>query len=310
MSQDEILIGAMGQMFALQIPETGGFTETPVKFGSVKRGISGAATVDTQGARSEFTWSAEDLSETDCSLLRQLYSQVRASNQPVRLFIPHRKNLLTASASSGRSVARHREIISHYLSLLNITTVTTPEVPRPDADATYPLSPRLTRYVHAVNLGGDSDYLYPEGDPNLGSASSAWSRVPVIEGRQYTLSVLYRITTPGVGTNSATILRHTWRRSDGTVGSPPAPTTLTLTASAWTWASITVTVPSGWPGFVPIIENGNSSVMDVAAMQLEEGPTRTDWVMGSGVPVVSLSSLQFTDTLWPLRNAVLTMIEL
>lgn len=308
--QDEILIGAGGQMFSLAIPENGNFTENPVKFGNTKRGISGAATVDVQGARSEYTWSAEDLNEDDCSLLRQVYSQIRAANSPVRLFLPHRKNLLTASASSARSVAPARAAITHYQSLLGISAVTTPAVDRPDVDTTYPLFPRLTRYIHAVNSGGDSDYLYPEGNPNAGTTSPVWTRVPLIEGRQYTLSVLYRITTPGTGTNSASYLRYGWRRADGFASGTPTVTPATLTASDWTWQSVTVTIPTGWPGFFPVIENGNSSVMDIAAMQLEESATRTPWVIGSGVPVVSLSSLQFTDSLWPLRNASLSMIEL
>lgn len=307
MSQDEILVGAAGQMFALVIPENGGFTEELVKFGSVKRGISGAATVDTQGARYQFTWAAEDISEDDASLLRQLYSQVRGSKKPVRLIIPHRKNLLTASASSARSVARHRESTTNYETEAGFAVVTTPEVLRPSQDPTYPLQPRLTRYVQIVNSSGSNDFVYPEGKPSTTPVGTPWSRLPLIEGRQYTCSILYAILAPGSQPNR---LRNVWRNEDGGNSGAPSGGSLDLTATDWAWASITVTVPTGFPGFCPLIEIGSGATMIVAAMQVEEGPTRTPWVMGTGIPVVSFSSLRFTDTQWPLRNAELSMIEL
>lgn len=305
--QDEILIGAAGQMFSLATPEDGGFTETPQKFGNLQRGLSGAGTVDVHGQRLSFSWSAEDLTEDDCSLLNLLYSQVRGSQKPVRLIPPHRRNLMSASASSARSVARARESVIHYESLAGTTVVTTPDVPRPDQDALYPLSPRLSRYTHLVNAVGDSDYVYPEGNPAPGK--SPWTRIPVIEGRTYTLSLLYRRTVAGV-TGTDTNLRNFWRREDGDNTSTPAQNVLNLTASTWTWAAMTFTIPTGWPMIAPVIEVGNGATMDVAAMQFEEGNVRTPWVMGRGVPVVYVSSLTFTDSLWPRRNATMEMIEL
>lgn len=303
MSQDEILIGAAGQMFALQIPENGGFTETPVKFGSIKRGISGAATIDRQGTRSEFTWSAEDLNEDDCSLLRQLFEQVRDAALPVRLVLPHRKNLLTASASSALSVPSHRESAPNYDPLnLGYTAVSKFS---PFADAAYPVTPKLSSFVEIVNSGGDSDYVFPEGNPG----TNPWTRVPLIEGRQYTLSILYRRTVAGVLGNDSR-LRNIWRADDGYATGAPAGSTALLNSSTWAWQTLTVTVPVGWPTFVPIIECGDAATLRVAAMQLEEGATRTSWVMGSGVPVVTVTSLSFTDTLWPLRTATMTMTEL
>jgi hypothetical protein len=299
----------MGQMFSLQIPENGGFNETLKKFGSIQRGVSGAATVDTQGARYEFTMSWEDLNEADCSALKQLYSMVRSSAKPVRLISPHRKNLLTGSASSARSVARHRESAVHYFPLSTRVTVTTPEVPRPDLDPLYPLFPRLTRYVHMVNNGTGFEFVIPEGDLSGLGAANPNTRIPVIEGREYTLSCLYRVTAGGTDP-TANGLRGGWRREDGDNVTQPTIPFVNLTSATWAWQSVTFTIPTGWPGVIPQICVGDLATIDIGAMQFEEGPVRTPWVMGSGVPVVSFTDLTFTDTLWPLRNAQLTAIEL
>lgn len=293
MSQDEILVGAAGQMFALAIPESGGFTVTPTKFGSVKRGISGAATVDSQGQRNSFSWSAEDISDSDASLLDQLYSQIRSSKKPIRLILPHRKNLLTASASSARSVARHRESTVNYETEAGFAVVTTPDVLRPSLDATYPLVPRLTRYVQLVNPTLSNDFVYPEGKPST-TTGTPWSRMPLIEGRQYTCSILYALFTAGAG---ACNLRNVWRNEDGGNTGAPAGSSTGLAAPDWAWASITVTIPTGFPGFCPLIEVGSGATVLVAAMQVEEGAVRTPWVMGTGIPVISTTALTYTDTL-------------
>lgn len=300
------MIGAAGQMYAVQVPENGGFSETPSKFGGVQTGISGTRTVDSQGERSDYTLSWEDLSEDDCSVLRQFYSQVRSSGKPIRMFLPHRKNLLTASASSARSVARPRESTINYAPLAGNAVVSTPEVYRTSLDATYPLTPRLTRMVKIVNSTLSNDFVYPEGNPDV-VTGTPWSRIPLIEGRQYTCSVLYAKDPVGAGTCN---LRNVWRNEDGGNTGAPAGSNVALSTLDWDWQSFTFTVPTGFPGFCPLIESGPSSTLYIGAMQVEEGPVRTPWVMGNGVPVIAFTSLQFTDTLWPLRNASMTAIEL
>jgi len=309
MAQDEIMIGAAGQMFALQIPENGGFTEHLVKFGAMKRGISGAVTLDNQGARFEFSWSAEDISDTDASLLDQLYTVLRRRKLPIRLILPHRKNMLSACASSAQSVHRSREIVEPYFPLSGLVDVATQPVLRPDQDALYPLSPRLPWYTELINVGGGGyEYVYPEGDPNP-SIGTAWSRVPLIEGRTYTLSVLYRRMV--TGTNPAeNLLTFGWRRADGDNTSQPATTNVQLTSTTWAWASTQIVVPTGWPQVVPTISVADGATLNIAAMQLEEGNTRTAWTLGKGVPVINVTDLSYTDTLWPARTATMTMIEL
>jgi len=309
MSQDEIMIGPAGQMYALVIPEDGGFTEHPVKYGAQKRGISGAVTIDSQGQRMEFIWTAEDISDADASLLDQLYSLMRTRKRPIRLILPHRKNLLSAAASSAQSVHAARETVKPFFPLSGLIDVNVFTVQRPDQDALYPLTPRLTWYTQLDNVGGGGyEYCYPEGDPSP-STGTAWSRVPLIEGRTYTLSCLYRRTFAGVNP-AENQLTFGWRREDGDNTSQPATTNATLSSTTWAWASTQVVVPSGWPHIVPTISVADNATIDIAAMQLEEGDTRTAWNLGKGVPVVYLTDLAYTDSLWPARDATLTMIEM
>lgn len=302
--RDEILLGAAGQMFSLQIPETGGLTETPRKFGAVHQGLSGARTVDTLGIRRDYTIEWESLNEDDCSALRQVFALLRESTKPVRLIVPHRKNMLSAAASSGRSVPDPRAITSTYQAADLGVGVALLSVPRPDLDAVYAISPRLPKFTRVTNLATGYLNVWVEGNPDTAPANA----IPVVPGRTYTLSVYYRRTaSAGFGDGA---LRFAHRREDGSITGAPTFPLVSLTSSAWTWASVTVTVPSGWPLTYPLITIGQAESIDFAAMQLEEGATRTPWVLGSGVPVVSVTDLQFTDQEWPYRDASLTAIEL
>lgn len=302
--RDEILLGAAGQMFSLQIPENGGLTENPRKSGGVHQGISGARTIDNQGIRRDYSITWEDLNEADCSALRQAYAFVRDAARPVRLVVPHRVNMLGAACSSARSAADPRQMVTTFEAADPGVLVTTKLVPRPDQDAGYALTPRLTRYVEIQNQATGYLNVWADGNPGIVPASAT----PVVEGRTYTLSAYYRRTaSAGFGDGA---LRFGHRREDGDLTGAPTFPLVNLTSATWTWASVTVTVPTGWPLAYPLITIGQAETLQVAAMQLEEGPTRTTWRLGSGVPVVALTDLSFTDTEWPRRNATLTAIEL
>lgn len=299
MAQDEILIGAPGEMFALQVPENGGFTVTPIKSGAIQQGATGARTVDTAGSRSDYSISWEDLSEEDVSLLSQLQLQLRGSMRAIRLVLPHERNMLSASISSGLSVIPERSNMFYVAS--GAATLTTPLVGRRDIDAAYALSPRLTRYSQFVN-GPATTAVEIEGPAGFFPRSL----VPVIPGRTYTLSGYYR-KTAGAATST---LGLNIRREDGDPVGQPATPTVTLSSAVWAWASVSLTIPAGWHTVSPVISLGASDTVQIGALQFEEAAARTDWTMGRGVPVISVTGLTFSYSLWPKRDATLNLIEL
>lgn len=303
---DEILIGSAGSMFALQIPERSAYQESAVKFGAVHRGMTGAATLDNMGVRREWSIAWEDLDPADCSLLSALYYQLRQEVQSIRLIQPWRKNLLSQAASSAGSVAVPRALVTNYQTTSSTVIATKWQVAGPTGDAIYDLGagiPRLTTYTQVINTTVTAQTVWPEGNPT----GTTYTRVPVIPGRTYTLSGYVRRPVAGTGTTS---LGLQLAREDGSTAGAPAPTTTAVTAAAWTWAAVTLTIPAGWHSVIPYFTLANSATLDVAAMQLEEGSARSAWEFGSGVPVVALTDLTFTDTEWPRRNASIRIIEL
>lgn len=303
MSRDEILIGAPGDLFALPVPENGGLRETSPKFGTIQQSATGVRTVDYAGGRRDWSISWEDLGPEDCSLLVQLYEQWRASSLPIRLILPHRKNLLSASVSTMQSVPVPRTYsnAAPFYQAAGAATMTTPSVGRRDQDATYALSPRLARYTKWVG-GGATTSIELEGPAGL----SPWGLIPVVPGRTYTLSAYYRRTA---GT-SGCALQANVRREDGTATGQPAASSVALSSSTWTWASVTVTIPAGWHTLAAVLSVGPGDTLDVAAAQLEEGPVRTPWVVGRGTPIVTCSGLEMIDSQWPNRNVTLSLIEM
>lgn len=298
---DEILMGAPGNMFALPVPEIGGYTETPVKFGAIHQGLTGARTLDNLGTRREWSMTWEDLDPSDCSALQGLYDQLRTDAGSVRLIQPYRKNLLTSVAASGGSVPAPRSSVTPFQTSNTSVVATRTLVPRQSVDATYGLSPRLTFYTRVANGATGGQTCWPEGFPN----NSAYSRIPVIPGRTYTLSAYVRAVAGTGATMGLGVMRE-----DGNLSSAPTQTPETIIDTVWTWVARSYTIPTGWHIAYPTFTLPASSTIDVAAMQFEEGAGRTTWEHGSGAPIVAVTGLSFTDTWWPYRNATMSVIEL
>ncbi len=271
------LLGPSGDLRPLVCPERD-ITITPVRYGGIRQGLSGARTVDVTGHRDEysFKWSYLDLEEF--KWLEAMNS--RLVRGPFRMINPLKKNRLTPESSMGK------------------------------------VGGGTAQGLELINGIGSREYSYPAN--LLGNESTKWTnrssgsaiirhdkvkRTTVFPGETITASIWLKSTL-----NVNMTMVFDWYDRIATLSS--STTAVAAMTNTWTRFSITRTVPAGAHSavFACYFTNTTSNVNFTAA-QVESGAVATDWELGGGAPIVLMDQLTTTSPRYPYRNVELNLLE-
>lgn len=260
---------------------------SPERYGGVFQGLSGARSMTFTGLKERYTFQFRYLEADEWLRLEAL--QRRAIPGPHRLINPMRVNRLSpagAELKPAPGVITSNTGVSVYQGLLS------QQLDWPSAAGPY--GSLSTKWTIPYGLG---NYL---------RFDSAF-KFPVFPAEQVTASMYFKSPTMG-----ATLLfAIDWfdKLGQQLTGN----NTEVVLQSTWTRATLTRTAPAGaCSGRLVLINIDNDlvgSYMNMAAAQVEKGPTATAWSPGGGAPRVLIDQLTRTSPRFPYSDSTLTVLE-
>jgi hypothetical protein len=264
------------------------FDITPVRYGGIFQGLSGARTVSNTGLKYQYTMDLTYLTPEEYGRLEALH--FRRIPGPHRLISPLKKNRLSADGSivkAGGAVHLNHTGFSVYVG------ATRKVLDWPSAAGTE----------GAVSTG----WTISLGAGNYGRFDSLY-KTPVTAGQPVTGSVWLKCA------NAGTIeLRFDWFDKAGVQIGNTAPTGVVNLDTSWTRKTLTATPPAGAVNarfaFVSPSESLVSAELFVAAAQVEVGPTATSWSPGGGAPRVAIDQMAVKTPRFPYTSTTITILE-
>ena len=304
---DLVLLGPLGKLIPLAVPETG-MDNSPVAQATSSRSVNGRLHKQLQGVRR--AWSIEQswVLPEDVATLTSFYDG--GVTEPLRIIDPLLKNRARASVSyASKSSVFPGGIASWGLPANNGVALPLPSPGLPSVSYTDVEGRTLSRTADSAirwTPAAGGNMLYPNGLLR-GDGTTRPSRVdPVYPGETVTYSFYTRQT--GAGTHTFSVV------PVGAGGTPLAATsTGALSSSSWTRRSLTYTVPSDGSvvGVFPRFSvSAATAVVDIGMGQLEAGGEATSWQGGYGAPEVDLTDLKTTVERAPYVTVSLSLTQL
>lgn len=272
------MLGPSGDLRPLICPERD-VDITPVRYGGIRQGLSGARNLDVTGHRMEYGFKWTYLDQLEYQWIEAMH--LRHLKGPFRMLDPLKKNRLTPESSSGK------------------------------------LGKGTAQGAEMINGIGSRVYDWPAGI-FPGNQSTAWTnrsasvgiirfdkvkRTTVIPGETLTASVWLKSTVA----QSIQLVLDWWDRTTQTTSST---TELAAVTTAWTRFSITRTVPAGTHSAVFAFYFSNATpIVNFAAAQIEQGSVATDWELGGGAPIVLMDQLTAASPRFPYRDVEMNLLE-
>lgn len=273
------LVGPAGNMQPLVCPEKD-IDITPVRYGGVFQGLSGARSMTVTGHKQRFTFQFRFLTEDEWGWLEALH--FRTLFGPYRLRNPMKANLLSPTASLVRTTVDSRTV--QFTSGVASSVLDWPSA--------------------AGTLGG-----YGTKWTNRSSGTQVFRvedrfRVPVVVGAPVVFSLYVKAST----SMSGSIIIDWYNNLGAQIGSSsPASTALTTS-----WARFSVTgIPPAGAVTARAAWYSATTAPDVtfAAAQFEDGTVPTAWKLGGGAPVILVDQLEVATPRFPYRNTTLSLLE-
>jgi hypothetical protein len=272
-------LGPTGDLRALTCPETGVGLNV-VRFGGSHQGLSGSNTTDITGHRQTFDFSYNYIEEEEYRWLEAMH--LRLVRGPFRLINPLKRNRLTPEASFAKLGGGTAQGMTFTLGI------------------------------------GSREWAWPSTISYVGGMSTRWfvrtntgvwrmdekKKTTVFPGEEITGSIWMKTAL-----NPVTVpILFDWYDINGTQTSSTQ--VACNVTNVWTRFSITRTVPVGVSRavFAGFTTNTTESI-DLAAAQLEQGPTATEWQIGGGAPVVNVDQLSNVSPYFPMTNCTLSLLE-
>lgn len=276
----EWLLGPAGDLRQLECPERN-VNVTPVRYGGVHQGLSGARTVDVTGVKMQVDLTFPYLEEDDYLWLEAMH--VRHIPGPVYLINPLKKNLLSKEASMSNT---------SYSAGPGVYSPTAGYTHNWEWENSYPSGVPGVRAVKRTGLPGTSVTF------NIDDSK----RVPVTVGTAYDFSAYMKAdsaktVTFGIG----------WFDKDA--GFLSLDTSAKSVTTSWTRFDITATAPASAALALPFWISTTNVSFTSTALQFEVGSAPTTWQLGGGSMQVFIDQMPTTSPRFPLRNCSLTLLE-
>jgi hypothetical protein len=263
------------------------FDVTPVRYGGVFQGLSGARSVTHTGVRMQWTMELDFLDPDEYLRLEALL--YRRIPGPYRLISPFKTNMMSPDGSM-------------FKPTFGIDTGLT-------GMAIYQGSLRQVRDWPAaagVSGGLSTGWLMATTSGNYARMDQQ-HRLPVKAGEVITGSVYIKCATAGT-----MVLGFDWFDKNGVQLSGTPSTTMTLTSS-WVRWSVVSTPPANAVTARMFLINPSSGLLGaevfVAAGQAEKGGVATAWGPGGGAPRVIVDQLPTKTPRFPYKSATLVLLE-
>jgi hypothetical protein len=289
-------LGRAGALQQIRTPSPD-YSAPRIRLGGTHELLAGLVR-DTIGYRRQFSLRFPvDLTAEQYSVLETLYELPG----PYRYLDPTRRNLLTANQSSGTDALRDTTgLLARFQGTLVSDT----------AQARSGLRAAKWDTVTALSATNRGVYCYTSATV----PDRTWAAI--LPSTTYTASVYARA--------SATVSMYAaidWMDAGGAIIS----TSFGSSANPGTgnWSSrftVTATSPSSAAYAIPALLNQATTAGAVQVWadewQLQEGATATTWVLGTGVPVVTIDTLEpdysnyAADATPPLLGATMTLLEI
>lgn len=273
------LLGPSGDLRPLICPERD-IDITPVRYGGVRQGLSGARTMDITGHRMQYNFKWSYLDQEEYKWIEAMH--LRQLKGPFRMIDPFKKNRLTPESSGakmGNGTAQGVEMVNG-------------------------LGTRAYDWPAAVTDPGNQSTIWSNRAPGQATFRfDKFKRTTVTAGEVITASVWLKSNE---NTNMNFVFD--WCDRYGQVSSSSS--VAAAMTSVWTRFSITKTVPAGIHSavFAAYFFNSTATV-NLAAAQFESGATATSWELGGGAPIVLLDQLTANSPRFPYRNVELNLLE-
>jgi hypothetical protein len=286
MSEPIWFLGPDDDLIPLVCPERD-FDMTPVRYGGVFQGLSGARSMTNTGIKRQWTMDLSFLEQDEYDRLLVLLSG--DIPPPYRLISPFHKNLLSPQAAMVKPV-------------IGVATSNT-------GFAVFDGPLRQVRdWPSAAGVQGKMSTGWTiVTAPGTYARLDSVARIPVTAGQTITGSIY--IKSPNAGN---LYVGFDWFDINGVqlAGSVIA---LAATATSWTRRTVTATPPAGATSARMILVNFENILLgaeiQLAAAQVEKGSVATSWSIGGGAPRVLIDQLVTKSPRFPYRTATLTLLE-
>ncbi|MCP2200074.1 hypothetical protein LX90_003764 [Lentzea flava] len=276
MDNTEWYIGALGALRRLPVPDPG-IRMTPVLYGGIRQGLSGARTIDVTGVRMSYEFEFSALEPDEWMHLEAL--RTRLIPGPVRLLDPLRRNRLSSEAAAMRVVG------TRYGGVTATAGLT-------ERGAGFPVPLGVDHLVWS-NRPEQSQLLF-----------DTTRRTAVLPGETITGSVYVR-SLPGVTSSVRLGFRH--YQLDNSALAPVF--TETPVPGEWTRLTITSTVPADAVTVELFLRGMDANTLSVAAPQIVPGVEPGVWEPGGGAPTVTVDSLTHVSPIYPISTVSMTLTE-
>jgi hypothetical protein len=287
----DFYLGPAGGLVAIRPPGRDIDKARPKRVGTHEL-LSGGNVVDRVGGRRRYTLSWEALTADELATLEALYELPG----PLVLYDPGRRNMLTANQSMGTDALRSAEGFSARTQ----GTVSS-------STAQFRSWSRACAWATGSALGSTDRGIVVA--TSSATVDGTWT--PVLPSTQYTISGYLR-TTAAVSMkagwewyNAAGILQ-----GAAVFGSGVALSTSNFATRVTHTATSHASAAYGVPLFLNTTTTGAAITVYLDEIQMEEAAAASAYVVGTGVPRVSLVDLPNTSPLTPWENAELVIQEL
>jgi hypothetical protein len=263
------------------------FDMTPVRYGGMFQGLSGARTVSNTGHKYQYTMDLNYLTPEEYGRLEALF--FRRIPGPYRLISPMKKNRLSPDASIFKTMGAVH--LAHTgFSVYTGTTKVSNDWP-----------------TEAGTEGGKSlAWFISLGFGNYGRFDSLY-RTPVTPGQPVTMSMWAKCAVAGT-----LEFRFDWFNKSGTQVGNTTTGSVSVT-SAWGRKIYTATPPADvYTARVAVLHPSESMVgseLFLAAAQVEIGASATPWSPGGGAPRVVLDQMPVKSPRFPYTTATINILE-
>jgi hypothetical protein len=272
------LLGPSGDLRPLVCPEKD-FEITPVRFGGIHQGLSGALSLDVTGFRMRYTFDFKYLDQSEYAWLKALH--YRLFRGPFRLISPLGKNRLTSESSAGMVGAGTAQGVV----------------------LTSGLPVRVYDWPSAAGTIGQQATRWDNRSGTSVARFDSVKRTTVIPGETVVASVWLKSS---LNQNMSMVID--WFDRSTQISSTSIATA--AMTSVWTRFSVTGVVPAGaHSARFAIYTSNTTSVMHFTAAQFEAGSVPTSWEQGGSAPIVLMDQLPTTSPRFPYRNTTLSLLE-
>lgn len=269
-------LGPAGDLRALECPERD-IDITEVRFGGVHQSLGGARIMDVTGIKKQYQFNWTYLDQDDYSWFRALHTRLIPG--PHRLVDPLMKNRLSLGVSDGNLVPHKYQYYTASAGLL------TNQLDYP----TGILGQRCVRWSDRT--------------------ASSTLRLDLTKGTDvFPLETVTHSSYLKGGSAVSVDVFIAWYDKNFSFLSNSSVTTHSVTTS-WARYSVSKTAPANAVIGVVTFQATATTIINIAAPQLESGGSVTTWEQGGANPLVLIDQLPTISPRYPVSNVTMTLLE-